>query len=331
MVKRLSFFTMLTVLLAMLALSSMPLAGQTVPEPTNTPAATNTPPPPTNTPPPPAATNTPVAATETPAPGGSATATPTAATTGTPVEEPALTPGVDAVIPDDACASAPVFVVEQDVADIKAGPGRSYVTTATLDEDAVRTIIGRYAYGAWWLLRLNATTTGWIADADGVVIGRTDAVPLVPAPARTGGTPTPAASWNPTPNPDCANAPTTTPTATPTPLLVADSADSNAVRGGQDDEVVVVSESDASDDESASASATDASTPTPAEVAAADGGQASADTSEAMATQPSTPVPPAPDVVAETTPIWPLLIGIGLVGAAVVTFIVVRARGSETE
>ena len=42
----------------------------------------------------------------------------------------------------------------------------------------------------------------------------------------------------------------------------------------------------------------------------------------------NTPVPPASDVIAETTPIWPLLIGIGLVGAAVVTFIVVRAHGA---
>lgn len=331
MVKRLSFFTMLAVLLAVLALSNQPLAGQTVPEPTDTPvppAATNTPPP-TNTPLP-AATNTPPAATATPVPGAtatptsipaaSATATPTAAATGTPVEEPVLTPSVDAALPADACADAPVFVVEQDVAAVKAGPSTLYATTTTLDEGAVRTIVGRYAFGAWWLIRLNATTTGWIADTDGIVVGRTVTVPLVAAPARNGATPTPATSWNPTPNPDCIGVPTSTPTATPTPTPAPSAAASDNTRGGQEDEIVVVSGSEPEED---APTATVVSTQAISDVT-----EESPTVIESDTASQNTPVPPASDVIAETTPIWPLLIGIGLVGAAVVTFIVVRARGS---
>jgi hypothetical protein len=180
---------------------------QTVPTRTATPGPTNTPAPkPTNS----------------GGGGDSATAVPTSTTqalptnTATPPVAIAYTPVGGFVPTAESCGSPPTIQV-QNPTNVRQGPGINYSIVGQLVFLEVRFILGRAAYAAWWLIQLDDGDTGWVADDIVTVQGYIGGVPIVPAPAISGQTPTPGTPWNPTPLPFCTVTPTATPSATPEP------------------------------------------------------------------------------------------------------------------
>lgn len=209
------------------ALSLSPAAArwahaQTVPTITPTPGDDATSPPgPTSASPTEEATTPPQEQpTTTRPPAGRATATrstTTGAATGSPTPT-AILRGTAAAHPTaEACSLEPTVLVLDGGAWVYEGPGEDYDRLGRLDEDTVRPIVARAAYGEWWLIGLDDDETGWIADANVEVQGDTGELPLEDAPALPNGrTPTPGPTWEPTPNRDCVT-PTATPTATEEP------------------------------------------------------------------------------------------------------------------
>lgn len=101
---------------------------------------------------------------------------------------------------------------------VRSGPGLEYDVIGQLVFLEVRYIVGRAETAEWWLIQFNNGQFGWVADEIVLVQGYTLIVPIVEAPPLNGATPTPGATWNPTPIPFCTvtPVPTNTPTSTPT-------------------------------------------------------------------------------------------------------------------
>lgn len=180
--------------------------GQSIPTrtPTPNPNATATP----------APQNTP-APQDTPAPAEEPTATRMPAATATDVP---LT-GDGALPTAEACSEAPTIQALNGPLNVRNGPGTAYETVDTLSYLEVRLITGRAAEATWWQIRLADGTLAWVADELVAVSGYTGLVPIVEAPALAdGSTPTPGPTWAPTPNPTC---PSPTPTATGTATATA--------------------------------------------------------------------------------------------------------------
>jgi LPXTG-motif cell wall-anchored protein len=170
--------------------------------------------------------------TKTPAPkptssggdNGSATAVPTStsqsspADTATPPVTIAYTP-VGGFVPTAESCGVPPTIKVQNPTNVRLGPGTNYPIVGQLVFLEVRFILGRAADAAWWLIQLDDGNTGWVADNIVSIQGYIGGVPIVPAPAINGQTPTPGTLWNPTPLPFCTVTPTATavPSATPSP------------------------------------------------------------------------------------------------------------------
>lgn len=183
---------------------------QTIPSRTPTPG----PNPPTNTP----------APKPTSSGGGEpATAVPTSTlpaqptNTATPPVTIAYTP-VGGFVPTAESCGVPPTIKVQNPTNVRQGPGIDYPVVGQLVFLEVRFILGRAADAAWWLVQLD-DNTGWVADNVVTIQGYIGGVPIVPAPAVDGQTPTPGTLWNPTPLPFCTVTPTATtvPTNTPSP------------------------------------------------------------------------------------------------------------------
>lgn len=172
----------------------------------------------------------PVPPTKTPAPkptssgGGDdpATAVPTSTAqplptdTATPPVTIAYTPVGGFVPTAESCSSQPT-IKAQNPTNVRQGPGTNYPVVGQLVFLEVRFILGRAADAAWWLIQLDDGDTGWVADNIVTVQGYIGSVPIVPAPAVNGQTPTLGTLWNPTPLPFCTVTPTATATATAVP------------------------------------------------------------------------------------------------------------------
>jgi hypothetical protein len=91
---------------------------------------------------------------------------------------------------------------------LRSGPGTNYGRITTLAGGTVAPIIGRIADNSWWLLRINATTTGWVSSEFTTEYGICTNVPLVTPP------PTPTSAVLPTNTPLPTSIP---PTAAPNP------------------------------------------------------------------------------------------------------------------
>ncbi len=114
---------------------------------------------------------------------------------------------------------------------VYAGPGYDYDEIVELGAEDMRPIIGRALYAQWWQIQYNHETVGWVADAEVNEFGNTALVPQVAAPEINGNTPTPGATWNPTPPPLLTCVPTPTPTPSPTATIVA-AVEASPVAGG---------------------------------------------------------------------------------------------------
>lgn len=214
---------LLGMLLLGLALSASAVShAQTIPTRTPTPGAATQPPPPATQPPPPAtqppppATQPPPpAATNPPAPDPTATPIPgdpqptstlPPATTAAPSGPAPTTPSGGTETPSGGSASCdvPPLAVALTPLNIRSGPGVAYSVVGSLDAQASHPIVGRYAFDEWWLVQVDATLQGWVADEFVQVVGYTALTPILTAPALNGVTPTPGPFWNPTPSPACA-------------------------------------------------------------------------------------------------------------------------------
>ena len=218
----LAVFLLVVALSAALSLSPAAMSrayAQTVPTITPTPDEDPTSPPGL----PPAPTEqatTPPTLTRPPAVQATATRRTTATGSATPT---AILSSAEADYPTaEACSPEPTVLVLEGGAWVYEGPGDDYDALGRLDEETVRPIVARAAYGAWWLIALEDDETGWIADDDVAVQGDTSALPVEDAPALPDGhTPTPGPTWEPTPDAGCAT-PTATPTATEEPTSTPD-------------------------------------------------------------------------------------------------------------
>lgn len=186
---------------------------QTVPTRTATPPPSPTPddqggggdptsqPPPTNQPPP--ATNTPFP--DTPEP----------TTTDAPAVTLVATPEGGFWPTAAPCSPLPTIQALGRV-NVRNGPGVEYTLLSQLSYLEVRPITGRAQFAAWWQIELADGSRGWVSDQFVRVSGYTGQVPIVTAPALTGGsTPVPGPQWDPTPNPVCTPFPTNSATQTP--------------------------------------------------------------------------------------------------------------------
>ena len=72
-----------------------------------------------------------------------------------------------------------------------------------------RQVLGRWEGGAWWLILQPDTSSGWVYDETGSMVGVMEVVPIVDADGLPGSEP----AWVPTPDLEC---PTLTPTTVPT-------------------------------------------------------------------------------------------------------------------
>lgn len=108
---------------------------------------------------------------------------------------------------------------------VRSGPGIEYDVIGQLVYLEVRYIVGRAETAEWWLIQFNNGQFGWVADNIVLVQGYTPIVPIVEAPPLNGSTPTPGATWNPTPIPFC----TVTPVPTDTPTATAATTSSASV------------------------------------------------------------------------------------------------------
>jgi LPXTG-motif cell wall-anchored protein len=128
-----------------------------------------------------------------------------------------------------SCDSQPTIQAKNPT-NIRRGPGINYPIVGQLVFLEVRFILGRAADATWWLIQLDGGATGWVADEVVTVQGYIGGVPIVPAPAINGQTPTPGAPWNPTPLPFCTVTPTATavPSATPSPTTAVSEASASS-------------------------------------------------------------------------------------------------------
>lgn len=200
MKKKLIFSAVLLFFVSMVMVTSV--AAQTIPTRTPTPGPqTPTPLPTTVVPTSPPGGNPPPGSTSTQIPTA---VTPTLVSTLYPTAEP--------------CSDQPtILALNASFINVRTGPDTRYPVIESLVFREVRLIIGRDAVAPWWLIRLNAQQTGWVADEVVEVQGNTVNVPIVAAPLLNGATVTPGAPWQPTPPPLCATPPTATPTTTATP------------------------------------------------------------------------------------------------------------------
>ncbi len=116
----------------------------------------------------------------------------------------------------EPCGPDPTILSRSSTVNVRGGPGLAYPVVYQLRYLETRYIVARAADTPWWLIRLPDESEAWVANLAVVVHGDTSQVPLAPAPALSGMTPTAGAPWNPTPNPICTPRPTRTPTGTST-------------------------------------------------------------------------------------------------------------------
>jgi hypothetical protein len=228
--------------------------------------------------------------------------------------------GVNAQLPDSDCGVPPVIVITAREAPVYEGPGRNYDLVTLLERDSVRVIIGRYQYGPYWYIQLDKTTGGWVAAFDVDTVGNTTNMPNVTAPAHADGTPTPVPNWNPTPDVTCSG----TPTATSTPksrstALVSEDAGTDVVDVTTDE--AQSAENTAPEDEVRLVPVVEAAA-LDSELESSSGAVAETGQSAESASQ-------SPSNEVEATPVWPLLAGLGLIGIAGATFVVMRNRNPE--
>ncbi|MBZ0299536.1 MAG: SH3 domain-containing protein [Anaerolineae bacterium] len=102
---------------------------------------------------------------------------------------------------------------------VRTGPSTVYPRITTLPAGRQVPIIGRVGDNSWWLVRISATTSGWVIQRNPLnpneefisIFGICTAIPIVnppPSPTTTPATPTPTPTRTATPIPPITNTPT---------------------------------------------------------------------------------------------------------------------------
>ncbi len=103
----------------------------------------------------------------------------------------------------------PFFVATLGSINVRSAPTTESEILSKMVYLEARQVLGRWEGGAWWLILQPDTSSGWVYDETGSMVGVMEIVPIVDADGKPGSEPT----WNPTPDLQC---PTLTPTAVPT-------------------------------------------------------------------------------------------------------------------
>ncbi len=104
----------------------------------------------------------------------------------------------------------PFFVATLGTINVRSEPNTESEILSKMVYLEARQVLGRWDGGAWWLILQPDTSSGWVFDATGSMVGVMESVPLVAADG-SGSSAEPA--WVPTPDLEC---PTVTPTTVPT-------------------------------------------------------------------------------------------------------------------
>ncbi|MEM9776063.1 MAG: SH3 domain-containing protein [Chloroflexota bacterium] len=136
---------------------------------------------------------------------------PTAVPTETPYVPPTL---VSDVVQLDRCGD-PFFVAAFGGVNVRSIPSTDGEIVGKMLFLDTRQVLARTANDTWWQILLPDTTTGWVFDGAGEMIGSMESVPVVNAD----GSPVQEVSWQPTPDAFCPTmTPSPTPTSTATPV-----------------------------------------------------------------------------------------------------------------
>ena len=130
---------------------------------------------------------------------------PTAVPTETPYVPPTL---ISDVVQLDQCGD-PFFVAAFGGVNVRSIPSTDGDVVGKMAFLDTRQVLARTANDTWWQILLPDTTTGWVFDGAGQMIGLMESAPVV----NPDGSPVTEISWQPTPDPFC---PTVTPSPTPT-------------------------------------------------------------------------------------------------------------------
>ena len=299
-------------------------ASQTVPTRTPVPAPTN-PPPPTekpkennnnNNPPPP--TNTPVA-------------TPTATL---PPVTFAPTP-IGGIINPDRCGE-PYFIASLGTVNVRSLPSTDGEVITQMVYLEARQILARAADVAWWQILLPDTSTGWVFDSTGSMVGMMESVPVL----NSDGSPAPEPLWQPTPDlfcPTVTPSPIPTETATPPPTEAASATPIPTNTPAPTVTAVAIAESGDSDPVPTPMPDPSIISPLPDEVEAIDSSRnkrpapelsESSDFSAESNTNSSTAAEPPSSSGGIN---WPIVVGVGLILVGFAALLFQRRQGVQEE
>ena len=103
----------------------------------------------------------------------------------------------------------PFFVATLGTINVRSEPSTDGEIVSKMVYLEARQVLGRWSEDSWWKVLLPDTSTGWVYDSTGSMIGVMEGVPVI----NTDGTPADQVIWQPTPDLEC---PTITPEATAT-------------------------------------------------------------------------------------------------------------------
>ncbi len=152
-------------------------------------------------------------------PSATPTETPTLTETPTATETATITP--TATPSSTPTPATPIAMVRRELA-VRLGPGPEYPIVATINDEAVLSIVGISDDGSWFQVQLPDERLAWLAASVSLVDAAGDlaGVPIAQAPTYTPtqtSTPTATSTATPTDTATYTPTPTDTPTYTPTP------------------------------------------------------------------------------------------------------------------